>query len=118
MDYSKKIADILKTLGEQTYIELEGTGYLVYAIIQPLRYKNKMYLEQIRTELGFKDGECFLYLGPKEIDFAGKERYTVVSTRDRDDNVSRADRISLNDKLQYIWAILTPRVESGDMDES
>ncbi len=117
MKFSEKVKVMLQAIGEKVSVSVNGTANEVYAIIQPMRYKNKLYLEQERTELGFKDSECFLYLGPPEVDFAGVERYTWIKTEDRSYNVSRADRITIRGKTQYIWAILSPRMKDGEYDE-
>ncbi|MBQ1183315.1 MAG: hypothetical protein IIX60_02570 [Clostridia bacterium] len=117
MNLSEKIAVMFQSIGEPITVSIEGVSHQVYAIIQPMRYKNKLYLEQERNELGFKDSECFLYLGPAEADFAGVERYTWIKTEDRSYNVSRADRIAIGGKTQYIWAVLTLRLKDGEYDE-
>ncbi len=117
MDFSEKIDALLRSVGEPTTVSVNGSLSEVCSIIQPMRYKNKMYLEQERTQLGFKDGECFLYLGPKEVDFTGVERDTIIKTQDRCYNVSRADRINVNGNVQYIWAVLTLRIKDGVYDE-
>lgn len=117
MNLSEKIAVMFQSIGEPITVTIDKTAHNVYAIIQPMRYKNKLYLEQERNELGFKDSECFLYLGPKEADFAGVERYTWIKTNDRSYNVSRADRIAIGGKTQYIWAVLTLRLKDGEYDE-
>ncbi len=117
MNFSEKVAVMLKTIGEPITVSIKGAEHDIYALIQPMRYKNKLYLEQERTELGFKDSECFLYLGPSGTDFAGVERYTKIITADRTYNVSRADRIVIEGKTQYIWAILTLRLKDGEYDE-
>lgn len=114
MDFQKEVLTLLEAIGEKAKVTVGENEYSINAIIQPMRYKNKLYIEQERTELGFRDTECFLYLGPAEPDFAGLESDTVIYSRDRVYNVSRADRISLKGITQYIWAVLTPRVKDGE----
>ncbi len=113
MSFEKTISRFFKESGAQTSIHLGQMTYNVKAIIQPMRYKNKLYIELGRTELGFKDSECFLYLGPSDVDFSGAEMETYITTADRSYNVSRADRIMLGEKVAYIWAVLTPRIKDG-----
>ena len=117
MNFSEKVDVMLQSIGEPITVSIEGINHPVYAIIQPMRYKNKLYLEQERTELGFKDSECFLYLGPRDVDFAGVEQNTWIKTNDRSYNVSRADRVAIGGKTQYIWAVLTLRLKDGEYDE-
>lgn len=113
MDFKKETDKFLDSVGETVTVTVYDQRFEVKALVQPMRYKNKMYLENERTELGFKDGECFLYLGPAEVDFAGQESAVTISASDRKYNVSRADRITLKGAVQYIWAVLTPRIKDG-----
>ena len=114
MDFKKETDKFLDAIGEAVTVEIGEEQFEVKALVQPMRYKNKLYLEDERTELGFKNGECFLYLGPAEVDFAGRENSVTVSAADRKYNVSRADRITLKGAVQYIWAVLTLRIKDGD----
>jgi hypothetical protein len=113
VDFKRETDKFLDAVGESVTVRVYDEELNVKALVQPMRYKNKLYLENERNELGFKDGECFLYLGPAEVDFAGHENAVVISTADRKYNVSRADRISLKGTVQYIWAVLTPRIKDG-----
>lgn len=117
MTFKKSIEQFLNTVGEEVRVETEGKSYNVKALIEPMRYKNKLYLEAQLTELGIKDGECLLYLGPAEPDFSGKEINTIIYADDRNYNVSRADRVQIKGDTQYIWAVLTFRIKDGDYDE-
>ncbi len=114
MNYKTSVDSLFENLGENVNVSIEGNSTETKALIQPMRYKNKLYVESQRTELGFKDSACFLYLGPAELDFAGREADTFIETEKGIYNVSRADRISLKGITQYIWAILTLRVKGGD----
>ena len=116
MNFSEKVDVMLESIGEPITVTIDKTVHNVHAIIQPMRYKNKLYIEQERTELGFKDSECFLYLGPRDVDFSGKEQNTWIRTSDRSYNVSRADPVSIGGKTQYIWAVLTLRLKDGEYD--
>ena len=76
------------------------------AFVQPLRYKNKMYLNGVYLPSGYDDGRHYLYLGPADVRLdlmpfgvcvqAGEERYLV----------KRAEKVHLEDRVLYIWAIL------------
>lgn len=118
MEVSKCLEELFKKLGEQTVVKTGEEAKLVYAFIQPMRYKNKLYLDMKNTEVGFNDTECFLYLGPAEADFTNQEMQTVIYPYmgDRAYNVSRADRISIGGEILYIWAVLTPRIKEEQYD--
>lgn len=77
------------------------------AFIQPLRYKNKMYLEGVHTPIGIHDPGYYLYIGPAAHDVtrlgadarlhaSGGECYQI----------DRAERVFIGEETAYIWAIL------------
>ncbi len=104
---------MLLNFGDSATVTVGKETVAVNALIRPMRYKNKLYIDMERTDLGFRDSECFLYLGPAVPDFCGNEGITVVSSNNKQYSVSRADRITLSGKTVYIWAVLTPRVKDG-----
>lgn len=116
MDYFESIKRVIDCVGEYVTIRILQQDYSVKAVVQPMRYKNKLYLEMDSTALGLNDAECFLYLGSSEVDFAGVEMETVIYTNDRAFNVSRVDRVCFGGKTLYIWAVLTPRTRGGKYD--
>ena len=81
------------------------------AFLQPLRYKNKMYLGGINTRIGFNREGYYLYLGPPAHDLTqlpremwiqcGAERYTV----------DRAEMVHFGDEDSHVWAIVRSMVE-------
>ncbi len=107
---------MLNLLGKEVTVNTQGENLKTKAIILPMRYKNKLYIDMGHSELGFKDSECFLYLGSPDVDFTGFEMQTFIKTADRSYNVSRADRINIGDSLIYIWAVLTPRIKENAYD--
>ena len=113
----KKCFDaVIDRIGEEVITDIWGEQVKSKAFIQPMRYKNKLYVDMKITELGFNDTECFLYLGPADVDFTGSERHTTVHSLSgkRSYNVSRADKISVGGEVLYIWAVLTPHIK-GDV---
>ena len=116
---SRGVAKLLDRAGSEARILTGFEGdTTVKAIIQPMRYKNKMYLSMDRNELGFRDNECFLYIGPPVPDFCGAEHETIIKTEDRSYGVSRADRISFGGEVVYIWAVLTLRIKENGYDKN
>ena len=116
LNIEKSVERILKLAGEEYTVVCEGVESKVRAIIQPMRYKNKLYIEMPRGELGIKDTECFLYLGSPSVNFSGKEFDTIIVSNDRSYNVSRAEQIKMGDRTVYIWAVLSPRIEGNVYD--
>lgn len=83
------------------------------AFIQPLRYKNKMYLEGVHTAIGIHNPGYYLYIGPASHDITrlgedarlnafGGERYQI----------DRAERVTIGEEALYIWAILRSVTEA------
>lgn len=75
-----------------------------FAFIQPLRYKNKMYLGGINTPIGFNSQGYFLYIGPpgKDLTAAG----VSLKTENLQYKIERAEKVCRGEKVFYIWAII------------
>lgn len=116
MNIRKSVDRVFKAIGSEYTVNCNGNVSKVTAVVQPMRYKNKLYIEMPRAELGFKDTECFLYLGSPSVDFVGHEFSTVISSGSRSFNVSRAEQIKMGDETVYIWAVLSPRIEENIYD--
>ena len=79
--------------------------------LQPLRYKNKMYLYGVNTQIGYNAQGHYLYIGPPDHDptplsdaaqlHIGSERYRI----------DRAEKVYCGESLYYIWAIVRTVVE-------
>ncbi len=76
------------------------------ALIQPLRYKNKMYLDGIYTEIGFNSQGHYLYLGPPEPDLCALSAGDHLYADGVPYQIDRAEKVYHNDKVFYIWAII------------
>lgn len=82
-------------------------GELFYAFIQPLRYKNKMYLEDKRVPLGIGDMSYYLYLGPAGHDLtAVDEDEYMLKTDNESFYITRAEKLYFSDSVSYIWAVI------------
>jgi len=80
---------------------------LYRAFIQPLRYKNKMYLEDKRVPIGIGDMSYYLYLGPAEHDLSVLDNDEFLLRSDNESFlITRAERIYIKDEIAYIWAVL------------
>lgn len=111
------VSNIFSRYGNDMNIYInEGEAIPVKAFIQPLRYKNKMYIDYDRTELGIKDNSLFLYMGPATPDITGVATGTVISFDGKMYTVKRADKIGIDEKTAYIWGILTLRVKDGSYE--
>ena len=77
------------------------------AFIQPLRYKNKMYLEGTYTVLGKDPNSLYLYIGSEKHDITRVPKQTRLTDSDGNQYlIQRAEKVCRGDKPYYFWAIL------------
>ena len=78
--------------------------------IQPLRYKNKMYLYGVNTEIGYNSQGYYLYIGPPEHDLTLNED-TLIIDGDIKYQIDRAEKIKFGEEVLYVWAVVRTVVE-------
>lgn len=78
--------------------------------IQPLRYKNKMYLYGVNTEIGYNSQGYYLYIGPPEHDLSENEDAIIIDG-DIKYQIDRAEKIKLGNEVLYVWAVVRTVVE-------
>lgn len=78
----------------------------ISCILNPLRYKNKMYLEGVPTDIGVDDSGYYLLLAPAEImiDKLGDEGY--ICDGEAKFHIDRWEKIYFGRNVLYIWAVL------------
>ncbi len=76
------------------------------AFVEPLRYKNKVYVGGQYHRLGFKRSEKYLYIGSPE--FKLSENLTVIEMNGQKYIVKRCETYYADDRSVYVWAILLP----------
>lgn len=81
------------------------------AFISPLRYKNKMYLYGVNTEIGYNSQGHYLYIGPPDPDLTAAEEGGYVSCLGEKYRIDRAEKVYKGDEVFYIWAIIRVIVE-------
>lgn len=78
------------------------------ALLQPLRYKNKMYLNAISTELRYDSSRKFLLIAPADVDVASADGYERIISDDRNNYVTdRCELIYFGQTPLYCWAVVT-----------
>ncbi len=103
------IDKILKHYGGTVYITLSDTWRSndFKAFIQPLRYKTKVYMTGEVTPIGRNQNNVYLYLGPAKHDLTKLNQSYIL--HDFDGNsyfIDRSEKITVNEKIVYIWAII------------
>ncbi len=82
------------------------------AFISPLRYKNKMYLYGVNTEIGYNSQGYYLYVGPPDPDLTAAEDGEYISCLSEKYRIDRAEKVYKGDEVFYIWAIIRVIVET------
>ena len=112
MDYAAQVRSLMKKYGREMTFHIlpEDAGVKYHAFLQPLRYKNKMYIEGLYTKYGYFDQTHFLYLGPPEVelDLAGED--SRIESGGQSYVVKKKETVFLAGKPYYQWAILQPLV--------
>ncbi len=109
------VRQILRRYGlEATVFGSDGTaaGGPVRCFIQPLMYKNRVYLKDAVEKLGTVDKGHFLYIGPPETALP-KEGYVVCGSRKFD--ILRGEPVYLGTEVCHWCAVLRPRPEEEQL---
>lgn len=77
------------------------------AVILPLRYRNKLYVEEISVPAGMIDRAAYLYIGLPENDLSAFPRGTVFECCNELLTLTHTEKTHLNDENCYVWAIFS-----------
>ncbi len=81
------------------------------ALVQALRYKNKLYLRGTYTELGRNQQDYYLYIGPPDVDISQADSSSETLTVGGISYVvDRMEKHYIGNTLIYHWAIIHPTV--------
>jgi hypothetical protein len=90
----------------------DGThGEPFLACIQPLRYKNKMYLDGVNTEIGFNSQGHYFYVGPPSPDLSGLTEGEYLCSDGVLYKVVRAEKVYFRNRPAFTWAIIRTVVD-------
>lgn len=79
--------------------------------IQPLRYKNKMYLNGVNTVIGFNSQGHYLYIGPPDHDLTALTNEQWLESNGKKFTVDRCEKVYFKNEVIYLWAIIREIVE-------
>lgn len=86
---------------------------IFHGFIQPLRYKNKMYLDGVYTVIGFDNQGKYLYIGPAKHDLTAFDTANGHILCDGTKyTVDRAEKVYCGKSPLYVWAIIREVVEA------
>ena len=102
----ERLKKMLEVCGNRvTVFKQNGIEKTCYAVIQPLLYKNKMYVEMQPSELGKTDDGCYKYLGPYDVIFSDGD---IIKFSGNRFVVQRSESVRFAGETLYVWAILRP----------
>ncbi len=108
MDYKKIVNKYMDDYGCTVEYSKDGVSFTppYKAFIQPLRYKNKMYLDGKHSEIGYIDNSYYLYLGPTNVDVRDNINFSRLKFKNNLYNFTHAENIRIGEDTMYIWAII------------
>lgn len=102
MSFAENIANEFDKYGQEVKIINGDDVFITRAFVEPLRYKNKIYIGGSYRAL--KGLDKYLYTGKPG--FGLKEKETVIETDCARYLVIRTETYCVNDSKIYDWAIL------------
>lgn len=85
------------------------------ARISPLRYKNKMYLNGIYTNIGFNSEGHYLYIGTPDTDLTAVPDGSYISAGSVNYRIDRSEKMTVGPRTVYIWAIIRVMVAPSEV---
>ena len=92
--------------GSNISIDNNGENIKAKAFIEPLRYKNRIYVGGQYHVLGFRRTEKYLYIGSPEYKLIADT--SVIELQGCKYIVKRCENYFVKNHCVYIWAILVP----------
>lgn len=75
-------------------------------LIQPLRYKNKMYMQGTPTDIGYDHSGYCLLIAPASFDTSSMGTDGYLTEGNKQYHIDRMDEIYFGSEIFYIWAVL------------
>ena len=109
---------MLKRFGDKVEIEEDGTKTCILAVVQPLLYKNKMYLSGTLTDAGYFDGGHYLMIAPATAKIRDY-RNTIIHHFGKTFRIKKVEVISSFGEDLYVWIVLIPSAKevADDYDD-
>lgn len=92
--------------GSGVTIRQGGLCVSTRAFVEPLRYRNKIYIGGEYRPLGFSRREKYLYVGKSEHRLVENE--SVIESQGGKYIVKRCETYFVQDRPVYVWAIMVP----------
>ncbi len=99
-------------------VSLWGTDTAWQAIVEPLRYRNKLYVEETAVAAGMIDRTAFLYIGLPENDLTVYPRGTLFACNGQLMTMAHCETTFVGDRKRYVWAVFNRYGTAEDRTES
>lgn len=96
----------IQIYGEDITVINDDDTVSTRALIEPLRYRNVIYIGGEYRPLGMEHSEKYLYVGIPDITLV--ENKTIVKRKDNEYLVKRVEKYYVKEQVAYTWAILIP----------
>ena len=96
----------IQKYGEDITVINDNDTVLTRAFIEPLRYRNVIYVGGKYRNLDMKYSEKYLYVGIPDIPLV--ENKTIIERKDEKYLVKRVEKYYVKEQVAYTWAILIP----------
>lgn len=103
MQLKNSLAALIRQAGNT--ISVQGKEGSWQAIIQPLHYRNKLYVEETAVAAGMIDRTAYLYIGLPENDLSIYPRGTLFVCDGQLLTMTHAETTCLRDGKEYVWAV-------------
>lgn len=111
MSVLTSVNSAIQKYGDNVSIVQNEKTVTTKAFIQPLRYRNKMYINGEILPQGYYDGGHYLYIGLNTVLFDDNYRDTIIFRGEKGYIIKRAENYMVENKIIYVWAIVTPYIE-------
>lgn len=82
------------------------TLFVTRGILQPLRYKNKMYMQSVTTEIGIESSDYLVLRVPAECELEKIERTGYITDGTNNYRLTKLVEYRYADELIYKWAVV------------
>jgi hypothetical protein len=99
---------IFENMGMEMKIVSKTSEKAFKAIIQPLRYKNKIYLNGVPPELGYDSLKKYLLLSPADVDLSGIDGTEVsLYVSNTHLSIDHTETVYFGNVPFYNWSIVS-----------
>lgn len=102
-------SSLFKKMGVSLHIKSAGETVSTFnAFLQPLRYKNKIYLRGVATELGYDSLKKYLLISPANVDLSGVDGTSLaLYFGDVHLSIDHTETVYLGKTPYYNWTIVS-----------